>query len=73
MSIAEIKEQIAALPMAQRIELVMSLWDTIDENQIESPAWHAEVLADREAEIQSGKAKFIPWEDAKADILRRTS
>jgi putative addiction module component (TIGR02574 family) len=73
MSIAEIREQIAALPMAQRIELVMSLWDTIDENQIESPAWHAEVLAEREAEIQSGKAKFIPWEDAKADILRRTS
>ena len=73
MSIAEIKEQIAALPMAQRIELVMSLWDTIDENQIESPAWHAEVLAEREAEIHSGKAKFISWEDAKADILRRTS
>ena len=73
MSIAEIREQIAALPMPQRIELVMSLWDTIDENQIESPAWHAEVLAEREAEIQSGKAKFIPWEDAKADILRRTS
>ena len=73
MSIAEIREKIAALSMAERIELAMSLWDPIDENAIESPAWHAEVLAEREAEIQRGEAKFIPWEEAKADILRRTS
>ena len=74
MSVAEIQEKIATLTNAERIELAMWLWESIDnKDEIESPAWHAEVLAEREAEIESGKAKFIPWEEAKADILRRTS
>jgi putative addiction module component (TIGR02574 family) len=73
MSVAEIREKIATLSMAERIELAMSLWDSIDENQIESPEWHAEELQRREQEIAAGEAKFIPWEEAKPDIIRRTS
>lgn len=59
MSIAEIRQEIAQLSNAERIELSMWLWESIDENEIESPAWHAQVLAQREAEIESGTAKFL--------------
>ena len=71
MSVTEIRKQIAALPQSEQIKLAMCLWESIDESEIESPAWHAAVLAEREQEIASGEAKFIPWEEAKADILRR--
>ena len=75
MSVTEIKEQLSRLTNAERIELLNAVWESIEnkDEELESPAWHAEVLAEREAEIQSGEAKFIPWEEAKADILRRTS
>jgi len=70
MSVAEIQQQIAALPMAQRIELAMSLWDSIEENQIESPAWHGEVLAERAAKIDSGQAKFLNLDELKERLRR---
>src|SRR5207302_8788024 len=44
-----------------------------DPAAIESPAWHEEELAERERKIESGEAKFVEWEKAKADIRRRTS
>jgi putative addiction module component (TIGR02574 family) len=65
MSVAEIREKIAALPQSERTKLAMWLWESIDENEIESPAWHAEVLAEREAEIQSGSAKFLTLDELK--------
>jgi len=72
MSVAEIKEELARLTNAERIELSMWLWDLVEskDGEIQSPDWHAEELKRREEEIASGKAKFIPWEEAKDRILR---
>jgi putative addiction module component (TIGR02574 family) len=74
MSVAEIKQELARLTDAERFELLDAIWDSIDnKDDAPSPTWHAEELQRREQEIASGEAKFIPWEEAKADILRRTS
>jgi putative addiction module component (TIGR02574 family) len=74
MSVTEIREKIAELSTPDRIKLAMWLWGSIgDEESADAPAWHAEELQRREQEIASGEAKFIPWGEAKADILRRTS
>ena len=40
------------------------------EEAIESPEWHREVLEERERLIASGEARFIDWEQAKAEIRR---
>jgi hypothetical protein len=42
-------------------------------DSIESPAWHADVLADREARISDGTARFSDWEAAKQDMRTRIS
>ena len=39
-----------------------------DESQLESPAWHEDVLRDREAKIKSGTEKFMDWETAKKQL-----
>lgn len=71
MSIAEIKQELSRLSLSQRLEL---LWESAaNKDGIESPVWHGEELRRREEEIASGEATFIPWEEAKADIIRRTS
>lgn len=49
-----------------------ALWDDLSaaESDLEVPAWQKEVLDVREEAIESGKAKFIDWDTAKADILK---
>ena len=65
MSVAEIKEELARLTSKDRIQLAMWLWESIDESEVESPAWHAEELKRRENEIASGKAKFLTLDEVK--------
>ena len=36
-----------------------------DEDAVESPDWHAEVLKETEAEVKAGRAEFVDWEAAK--------
>jgi putative addiction module component (TIGR02574 family) len=73
-SVAEIKHELSRLTDAERIDLLEAVWASLDhKDEVESPAWHEAELRLREEEIASKKAKFIPWEEAKADILRRTS
>jgi len=35
---------------------------------LEIPQWHKDLLDEREALVQSGKASFIDWETAKQEI-----
>ena len=65
--------ELSSLTSAERIELMNAIWASLDnKDEIESPSWHSDELRLREEEIASGKAKFIPWEEAKAEIRRRT-
>ena len=38
---------------------------------LKSPAWHEDVLRDREAKIKSGAEKFMDWETAKKQLRER--
>jgi hypothetical protein len=39
-----------------------------NETQVESPAWHEDVLKKREAKVKSGAESFIDWETAKKQL-----
>jgi hypothetical protein len=43
-----------------------------DEN-MPSPAWHGEVLAEREAALVRGEEEILDWKVAKARIRKETS
>ena len=61
--------ELTKLPLAQRIEAMEVLWDSLthDKAYDPSPAWHADLLADRVREIEDGKT--MPWDEAKALIF----
>jgi len=63
------------MSVEEKLQTMEALWLSLsaDLASIESPAWHEEKLAERERKIESGEAKFVEWEKAKADIQRRTS
>ena len=43
-----------------------------DESQVESPAWHGDVLREREEAVKSGKEVFLDWEEVKERLREIT-
>ena len=65
----------ATLPLdkmcvAEKLRAMEMLWADLSRNEaeLESPAWHDDVLRDREAKIKSGKESFMDWETAKKQL-----
>ena len=63
------------MSVEEKLQTKETLWQSLsaDPTAIKSLAWHEEELAERERKIESGEAKFVEWEKAKADIRRLTS
>lgn len=60
--------ELTSLPLAERLQAMETLWDSLcrDADFNPSPAWHAEVLQQRRAELDQGQHN--PWDDAKARL-----
>jgi hypothetical protein len=61
------------MAVAEKLMAMEMLWDDLcrDESQIPVPEWHKQLLDERERQIESGEAKFVDWEIAKARIRDR--
>ena len=60
------------LPVTERIQLIEALWDTLPANASPplSDQWLAEIQR-RSAEYDTGSVSTTPWEQVRADALRR--
>jgi hypothetical protein len=60
-------ETIQRLPRAEKLKLMEALWEDLSrvEADLESPAWHAEELAETERRLAEGKEQVLDWEIAK--------
>ena len=54
-----------------KLKAMENLWDDICRNLPDflSPAWHENILKEREQKLREGKDKFVDWDQAKKDIL----
>jgi hypothetical protein len=62
---------IAALPVAEKLKLMETLWDSLcgqTDERPPQPTWHKEVLAERLSRIASGVETISPWREAKQRI-----
>ena len=52
---------IERMSVTERLRAMDQLWESLDRygDEIASPDWHQDVLADRKARAQSGEAKFL--------------
>jgi len=59
----------------EKLRAMEALWADLsqDEEQFESPAWHADALREAERAVESGKAKFVDWEQAKRRLRRKAA
>ena len=60
------------LPITDRIQLIEALWDTLPADSLPplTDEWLAEIRR-RSAEYDSGAVQTTPWEQIRADALRR--
>ncbi len=64
MSIADIKK----MPIIERVHLMEQIWDTLNHeaSEIDSPAWHSELLQEREKAIKNGNIKMYTPAELKS-------
>lgn len=65
---------IADLPVAEKLKLMETLWDSLcgqSSEHLPQPAWHDEVLSERLSRIASGAEGISPWGEAKQRIRDR--
>ena len=67
-------EEIYRLSLREKLLVMEAIWEDIsrDEQKVEVPQWHKEVLDERERLLAEGKAQFVDWEDAKRQIDEAT-
>lgn len=67
-------EQIHQLPLREKLLVMEAIWDDIsgEEQNLEVPQWHKEVLDERERLLAEGRSQFVDWEDAKRQIDEAT-
>ena len=60
---------------ADKISTMEYLWDDLCRHASESlsPAWHGDILAQREESVTVGEAQFLDWEQAKKKIRESIS
>ena len=58
---------------ADQLRVMETLWADLSRNgqEIESPAWHEQVLREIEERVRSGQESFIDWETAKQQLRDR--
>jgi putative addiction module component (TIGR02574 family) len=61
------REELLRLPLAERIELVEDLWDSIaaDAESVPVPDSHRRELARRRAAHRSDPSAVLPWEEVR--------
>ena len=51
-----------------KLRLMEDLWADLSCNEVSSPAWHGDVLAERDRLMESGEEKFVDWDAAKQQL-----
>jgi putative addiction module component (TIGR02574 family) len=68
-------DNIATLPLAQRLQMMESLWDSLTndaDTETVIPGWHEDVLAQRARRLDAGLESISPWSDVKQRIREQT-
>lgn len=63
------------MTVEEKLQAMEAFWGNMCRHAdgISSPAWHGELLAEREARVERGQAKFEDWEIVKKRIRARHS
>ncbi len=66
---------LAKMSIEEKLRAMELLWDDLCNKAqgVESPAWHEDILAERDAMQERGEDQFEDWEAAKGKIRNKVS
>lgn len=66
----DITIQLDKLTNEEKIQIMEAVWEDLCKNveNFKSPAWHQDILKDREQRVNSGESQFKDWDQAKKQI-----
>lgn len=61
------------LSREEKLKLMEAIWEDLsrDDEQVESPEWHREVLEETDRRRQSGQEDGVDWQKAKKELRKR--
>ena len=65
--------QIEKMSRTEKLQAMETIWADLSkaEAEVESPAWHADVLRETEARVAAGQERIADWETAKRELRKR--
>ena len=70
-----VMQEIKRMTRAEKLQTMEAIWADLSASdaEVESPAWHADVLRETEARMAAGQEKMVDWEDAKRELRQLES
>ena len=64
---------IESMTVTEKLALMERLWSDLSRRpeDVPSPDWHGEVLAERIVAVREGRTKFVDWDAAKKRLRER--
>jgi hypothetical protein len=65
--------QISQMSREEKLRVLEAIWAdlSMDDAQVESPAWHEDVLKETEARVAAGQEHIGDWQTAKRELRKR--
>jgi hypothetical protein len=65
--------QIEQMSREEKLRALEAIWADLskDDLELESPAWHEDVLKETEARVTAGKERIEDWQTAKRELRKR--
>ncbi len=65
--------EIQNLSKEEKLRVMEAIWEDLskDDDQIESPDWHLQVLQETDQRLRSGQEHIVDWHDAKKELRKR--
>jgi len=62
--------ELERMSVTERLKAMDQLWDSLNRcgDEIPSPEWHQDILADRKARAQRGEAKFLTLDQLRSRL-----
>ncbi|MFN4906524.1 MAG: addiction module protein [Planctomycetota bacterium] len=63
---------LSTMSVGEKIQLLEQLWDDLcrHSGEVRSPEWHAEILKERQRQIENGTMSVSPWSEAKERLQK---
>ena len=65
--------EIGHLSKEDKLKIMQAIWEDLskDDEEIESPGWHQDVLLDTERRLHLGEEEAVDWDTAKKELRKR--